>query len=100
MALRRLIAALLAVVWLASAATPAAAAYDDRRPSFRNGMAQFLGGLFLEFPKTVAEATVTGPPVAGTVVGILAGASQAGQMMVRGLREMHRGFDPWGIRED
>lgn len=97
MALRRLTARIAAVVVAGLAVAPACWA-DDRRPSFRHGVAQVIGGVFLEFPKTVAEATITGPPVAGTMVGLLAGVSKASQMIVRGVREMSLGFDPWGAK--
>ena len=98
MALRRLTAWSAALALALFAAAPAGFA-DDRRPSFRHGVAQVVGGVFLEFPKTVAEATITGPPVAGTMVGLLAGVSKASQMIVRGVREMSLGFDPWGAKQ-
>ena len=77
---------------------PATCGAEERRPSFLHGVGQVVGGLLLEFPKTVVEATVTGPPIVGTAVGMLAGLSKAGQLTIRGVREMILGFDPWGIK--
>ena len=105
MALRRLTparraaaAAVLACLWLVVADAASAEAPMKPRPSFRHGLATFVGGLLLEFPKTVAEATFTGPPVVGTAVGLLAGLGRAGRNMIDGTVEMAAGFDPWGTK--
>ena len=96
MALRRLSLAGLAAAAICCAPTLARA--EERRPSFLHGVGQIVGGIVLEFPKTVVEATITGPPIVGTAVGMLAGLSKAGQLTIRGVREMILGFDPWGIK--
>ena len=65
-------------------------------PSFLHGVGQVIDGLVLEFPKTVLEGTLEGPPVVGTLVGVLAGAVRAAQKTAAGIAEMAEGFDPWG----
>jgi hypothetical protein len=67
----------------------------ERQPSVLHGVGQVLAGLLVEFPKTVLAATFDGPPVVGTLVGVLAGASRAVQVTVEGMVEIVRGFDPW-----
>ena len=75
--------------------TPAveAAAGDD--PSFVHGVGQVIKGVFLVLPGTVIDATLTEPPVLGTMVGVLAGVSRAIQTTCAGLAEMSAGFNPW-----
>ena len=50
-------------------------------------------------PKTVLEATLDGPPVVGTVVGVLAGTARALQTVVGGFVEMANGCDLWGTKK-
>ena len=47
-----------------------------------HGAAKIIGGLIFEWPKTIVDATVEGPPIAGTMVGVLAGAARAVQTLV------------------
>ena len=103
MALRRVtralsVAAGVVLVWLSVAVPASAEPKLKPQPSFRHGLATFIGGVLLEFPKTVMDATVTGPPVVGTAVGLLAGLSRAGRNMIDGTVEMAAGFDPWGTK--
>ncbi len=84
--------------WLA-AAIPLAAAEDHSDPSMKHGAGQVITGVLTEFPKTVVQATMDGPPVVGTAVGILAGVSRALQKTVGGVVEMSQAFDPWGINK-
>ena len=74
-----------------------AVAKTQSDPSFLHGVGQVIGGILFELPKTVLDATLTGPPVAGTAVGLLAGTARALQTTVAGLLEMAAGFNPWGI---
>lgn len=69
-----------------------------RDPSFVHGAGEVVMGLVVEFPETVIDATLTGPPVAGTLVGIFAGVSQALRRVTAGAVEMAQGFDPWGSK--
>ena len=78
---------------------PAYAAEPPRDPSFVHGVGEVVMGLVVEFPETVIDATLTGPPVAGTLIGILAGVSQALQRVTAGAIEMGQGFDPWGTKQ-
>ena len=75
--------------------TPTAAAAQKAEPSFMHGFGQVLSGVFLELPRTTLEATRKGPPVVGTMVGLLAGMARALQKTVAGLGEMAAGFNPW-----
>ena len=70
----------------------------NAEPSVMHGFGQVVGGVILELPKTVVEATLTGPPVAGTIVGLLAGTARALQKTVGGVVEMATAFDPWGAK--
>ena len=79
-------------------AIPAAAAPQAPRPNFYHGLQVLLGGLFLEYPRTIWEATVDGPPIAGTAVGLIAGLTEASGAVLRGFAEMAQGFDPWGTK--
>lgn len=63
----------------------------------RGGLGKMLYGLTLELPMTVFEATMTNPPVVGTAVGLLAGVTRAVQTTVKGMVEVSRAFNPWGI---
>jgi len=73
-------------------------AAEKPEPSFLHGVGQVLDGLVFELPKTVFEATLEGPPVVGTAIGLLAGAARAAQKTVGGVVEMAAGFDPWGAK--
>jgi hypothetical protein len=75
-----------------------ASAASDRDPSFMHGAGQVVAGVLLEFPKTVLQGTVDGPPVVGTLVGALAGVVHALQKTAGGLVEMSAGFNPWGAK--
>ena len=77
---------------------PSVAAEPQADPSFLHGVGQVVAGVIFEFPKTVLDATFTGPPVVGTAVGILAGTARALQVTVSGLVEMASSFDPWGAK--
>jgi hypothetical protein len=85
------IALVVALLW----APIASAAQTHAEPSFMHGAGQLLRGLIIELPKTVLDATLTGPPVVGTAVGLLAGVARAVQATVAGLVEMSAGFDPF-----
>ena len=75
---------------------PTVAAEDQ--PTMRGGFGKIIYGLVLELPMTVVEATMTNPPVVGTAVGLLAGATRAVQTTVKGMVEMSQAFDPWGTK--
>ena len=98
MALRRLTLAALGsavVAW-----TPSVAAETQRAdPSLMHGLGQVVGGVLFELPKTVLDATLTGPPIAGTIVGLFAGTARALQVTVAGLVEVSQGFDPLGSKK-
>ena len=79
--------------------SPVFAAATKPEPSFLRGVGKVIAGVVLELPKTVVDATMTGPPVIGTAVGLLAGTSRAIQTTVGGLVEMAAGFDPWRIKQ-
>jgi len=76
--------------------SPSAAAATESDPSFLHGAGQVVAGLLLEFPKTVLEGTLDGPPVVGTVMGALAGVVRATQKTAAGFLEMGTEFNPWG----
>ena len=84
------------MIWLT--APPMTFGAEQSEPSFMHGLGQVVGGVLLELPKTVVQATLDGPPVVGTAVGLLAGASRALQTTVGGLVEIVSGFDPWGTK--
>ena len=98
MALRRLTLAALgsaAVMW-----TPIVAAETQTSdPNLMHGLGQVVGGVLFELPKTVLDATLAGPPIAGTIVGLFAGTARALQVTVAGLVEVSQGFDPWGAKK-
>ena len=72
---------------------------EEQDPSFLHGAGQVIWGVVFELPKTVLDATMTGPPVVGTAVGLLAGFSQAVQKTVGGVVEMAGGFKPFGHKK-
>jgi hypothetical protein len=74
-------------------------AAEADKPSFRHGLAMVFGGLLFELPRTVVEATLEGPPVAGTLIGVIAGTSRAVTTTFKGLREIGAGFNPWGRKK-
>lgn len=76
-----------------------AATEPPREPSFLHGAGEVVLGLVTTFPETVIYETVNGPPVAGTLVGIIAGIPKALQRTVAGVVEMAQGFDPWGAKQ-
>ena len=79
------------------AAAPVFAA-TQAEPSVWHGIAKVVGGMIFELPRTVIEATSEGPPVVGTMVGLLAGTARAFQTTVGGLVEISTAFDPWGSK--
>jgi len=89
-----------AVILLLLAFSPVAFAAEEQQsdPSFLHGLGKVIDGVVLEFPKTVLEGTLAGPPVVGTVLAALGGIASAGQKTFSGLMEMSAGFDPWGIK--
>lgn len=74
------------------------AAQQQSDPSFMHGLGKMIDGLVLEWPKTVLEGTLAGPPVVGTLMAALGGLASASQKTVSGLMEMSAGFDPWGTK--
>ncbi len=95
--MKRVVAA-ASVMALLMIARPAAAAEAPRDPSFLHGVGAVVHGLLFEFPLTVIDGTLTGPPIAGTVVGAIAGVPKALQKVAAGIAEMAQGFDPWGTK--
>jgi len=92
--------AVLAMLMLVGAgAARAASDQPPSEPNFLHGLGQASIGAALELPKTIVDATLSGPPVAGTLVGVIAAPIKAAQVMYRGLQEMALGFDPWGAKE-
>ena len=85
---------------MVSSASWGAIEAPERNPSLLHGLGQVVKGLVFEFPKTVLDATLSGPPIVGTSVGILAGAAAMMRVTFAGLQEMVRGFDPWGIKHE
>ena len=67
---------------------------QQREPRFIHGFGEVLAGIFWEPPKTVLDATLTGPPVVGTAVGIVGGLSRGIHRVVRGLREIDQVIRP------
>lgn len=63
------------------------------------GFGKIIGGPLFEFPKTIIEATLEGPMVAGTLVGVVAGAARGVQTMFAGAGEVAAAFDPWGTKK-
>lgn len=95
--MKRIVAA-ASVMALLVIARPASAAEAPRDPSFLHGAGAVVHGLIFEFPMTVIDGTLNGPPVAGTVVGAIAGVPKALQQVAAGIAEMAQGFDPWGAK--
>jgi len=89
---------LLEVLLVMAAAGSVHAAEAKPDPSFLHGAGQVVAGALFELPKTVLDATLTEPPVIGTMVGLLAGAARALQVTTAGLVEMAASFDPWGTK--
>ena len=89
---------LAGVIGLLVAAPFIAEAAQQREPSVLHGAGQVVGGVVFELPKTVLEATMNGPVVVGTMVGLLAGAARALQVTAAGLVEMASGFHPFEER--
>ena len=82
------------------ASAPIAFAQGQSEPSFLHGVGRVLGGVVFEIPKTVLDATMSGPPVVGTMIGLLAAPAKAVQAIFGGLQEMAVAFDPWEIKRD
>ena len=74
-------------------------AEQQGNPSFVHGFGQVVAGVLFELPRTVVDATLAGPPVVGTAVGLLAGTARALQKTVGGIIEMGAAFDPWGAKQ-
>ena len=84
----------VALVLLAGSGSAEAAQSYDRR--FLAGVGQVIKGVVFELPATLVDATLSNPPVIGTVVGLFAGTAKALQTTVGGLVEMSAGFKPFG----
>lgn len=63
-----------------------------------HGAGQVVKGVVVELPKTVLEATMDGPMIVGTMVGLLAGTARALQVTTAGLVEIVAGFHPFEER--
>jgi hypothetical protein len=63
------------------------------KPTVRHGLGQIITGIVWELPRTVVESTMEGPPVIGTAVGLLAGASRGVQKVIEGSVETVYGLD-------
>ena len=84
----------LAVVFGLTVMTRPVNAATEDDPSFIHGLGQVVSGVVWELPKTVIDATLTGPPIVGTMVGLLGGVARAVQTTFEGLREMSAGLNP------
>ena len=91
-------AILLEALIVMAAAGSAHAAEAKPEPSFLHSVGQVVAGALFELPKIVLDATLTEPPVIGTMVGLLAGTARALQVTTAGLVEMAVSFDPWGAK--
>lgn len=80
-------------------ATTGWAAEPPPEPSFLHGAGQVVAGVVFELPKTVLDATLSEPPVVGTLAGLFAGAVRALQVTAAGLVEMATAFDPWSAKK-
>ena len=96
------VAAVLSTVALCCIGLARSAGADEpsREPSFLHGLGQATIGTIVEVPKVIFDATLSSPPVVGTLIGIIAAPVKAAQVMYRGLQEMAIAFDPWGIKRD
>ena len=90
---------LVGALFCATLLVPKVFADQQADPSFLHGLGQVVGGVLFELPKTVLDATLTGPPIAGTIVGLFAGTARAMQVTVAGLVEVSQGFDPLGAKK-
>lgn len=97
MALRRVSVAVCAALTICLCGARIATA-SDAEPSVGHGLGRIVAGALFEWPKTIVDATLTNPPVVGTMVGIFAGLVRAVEMTTAGVREVSAGFDPWGIK--
>ncbi len=86
---------LLCIVLFAASSVQA----SNQDPSVGHGFGKVIGGLLFELPRTVIDATLTAPPVVGTMIGLLAGTARALQTTAAGVVEMAAGFDPWGTKK-
>ena len=75
----------LALVLLVPASVASA---QEREPTFLHGFGELVRGVLWVPPKTVLGATLEGPPIAGTVVGVVAGLSRGIMTVLQGLYEM------------
>ncbi len=98
MALRRIAVLAFLVFWLSASAVVYAESPKEN-PSFLHGMAQMVDGIVFELPKNILDGTLTGPPVAGTLIGALGGTARALQKTAAGFFEAAAGFDPWGTKK-
>jgi hypothetical protein len=80
-------------------AGPLRAGAADHEPSVLHGLGDMTIGTVLAWPLTILEASMHGPPVAGTVVGVMAGAARAAQTFFAGAVEVSTAFDPWGTKK-
>ena len=78
--LRRAVVTTLVAVLLVAPASPASA-------SLGAGIAYLLGGVFEPVRQTLA-GTFGGPPILGTVFGLLGGTLQGAMMVARGALEL------------
>ena len=90
---------LVGALFCAALLAPEAFAEQKSEPNFLHGVGQVVGGVLFELPKTVIDATMTSPPIIGTVVGLFAGTARALQTTAAGLVEMSQGFNPWGAKK-
>ena len=77
---------------------PSVWAREQSEPTVMHGAGQVVKGVVVELPKTVIEATLEGPVVVGTLVGMFAGTIRALQVTTAGLVEMTAGFHPFEER--
>ena len=75
-------------------AAPAVASAAEGEPTFLHGVSRVVRGGLWDPAKTVLEATMDGPPVAGTVVGILAGLFRGIETVLGGFQEIAEAMLP------
>lgn len=80
-----------------TSAAPGMAQEPRRRSSFLHGTGRAVGGVLLDFPRTVIEVATPAPPL--VTAGAVAGLIRAGDVAFHGLKEMNETFDPWGIKK-